>query len=68
MFTSKPIKPSCKGHIVDIQGKRYRADFWYGLNFYEFICVDEVFGSYHRVKKDEQIVSDAIKSGFVKLI
>jgi hypothetical protein len=68
MYLTRPIYPHCKGNLVEIKGKRYRADFWYGSNVYEFICVDEELGEYHQKRVAEQVVSDAIKSGFVKIL
>lgn len=63
------ITPHCKGCIVDIQGVRYRADFWMLSRTYEFIALDwEKHPTMHEQKRTEQEVSDAIKSGKIKIV
>ena len=63
------ITPHCKGDIVEIQGVRYRADFWMVSRMYEFIALDwEKHPAMHGQKRTEQEVSDAIKSGKIKIV
>lgn len=66
----KMIKPSCKNVVVEIQGYRYRADFWELSRMYEFIGLDfeKGYPPMHEKKKSEIDVSNAIKKGIIKII
>ena len=63
------ITPHCKECIVEIQGIRYKAEWWVTSCTYIFKALDwEKYPTMHDKRRSETEVSDAIKSGKIKIV
>ena len=63
------ITPHCKECIIEIQGTRYKAEWWHLSRKYIFKALDwEKHPTMHNESRGELEVSEAIKLGKIKIV